>query len=206
LRRSFLSAILSFRFFFRFATPLVDFSAACTPCKEDRRMKLLALLAILMTAVAGCATANSGTDRPSYYVMRHLHTPAGERDPDLTAEGRRQADLLTGRFEGSPPQAIYVSHFKRAQQTAAPLAAWLGLTPIIYDPADSPALISLVRAGPLPALIVGHSNTVPDIIEQLGGARPAPLTHEDFGDVWSIRPDGQTLRSPIAEMAQPRPR
>jgi hypothetical protein len=39
---------------------------------------------------------------------------------------------------------------------------------------------------PAPVLIVGHSNTVPDIVAALGGARPGPIGHEDFGDVWKI--------------------
>ena len=65
-----------------------------------------------------------------------------------------------------------------------------GSTPIVYDPADTPGLIARVRAGPLPALIVGHSNTVPDIVAALGGERPAPLVHEDFGDIWRVAPDG----------------
>jgi broad specificity phosphatase PhoE len=93
--------------------------------------------------------------------------------------------------------AIYVSHFKRTQQTAAAVAARFGLTPIVYDPADTAALIARVRAGPLPALIVGHSNTVPDIVERLGGTKPAPLTHPNFGDLWRIGADGKTVKSRI---------
>ena len=47
-------------------------------------------------------------------------------------------------------------------------------------------------------LIVGHSNTVPDIIEKLGGKRPADLTHEDFGDIWHISgPDKTTTQARI---------
>ncbi len=41
-------------------------------------------------------------------------------------------------------------------------------------------------------LIVGHSNTVGDIIAALGGRRPEPLTHEDFGDIWRISGDRPT--------------
>jgi broad specificity phosphatase PhoE len=164
--------------------------------KEGLEMPLIRLLALSMLAfTAACASlVDREASAPDHYVVRHMHTPEGERDPDLTAEGRRAADLLAARLAPERPAVIYVSTFKRTQQTAAPLAARLGLTPIVYDPADTPALVALVRAGPTPALIVGHSNTVPDIIEQLGGTRPAPLVHEDFGDLWVMSPDGATAR------------
>ena len=148
-------------------------------------MKLLGLLAALVATLAACATP-APPPEPVYFVMRHLHTPAGEHDPDLTAEGQRQARLLADWFGVDALEAIYVSTYKRSQQTAAPLAARLGLTPVYYDPADTPGLLARVRQGPFPVLIVGHSNTVPDIIEQLGGERPGPLAHEDFGDIWRV--------------------
>jgi hypothetical protein len=156
--------------------------------------RLLALA--LLTLGAACATpaAAPTSGSPAYNVVRHLHTPEGERDPDLTAEGHRQAILLADRLAGAPPAVIYVSTYRRTAQTAAPTAARLGLTPIVYDPRDTPALVARVRSGPTPALIVGHSNTVPDIVEQLGGTRPEPLVHEDFGDLWSIGADGATAR------------
>ena len=161
-------------------------------------MKLLGLLAVLLAALAGCATPTPPPE-PVYFVMRHLHTPAGEHDPDLTAEGQRHAALLANWFGEEALEAIYVSSYKRSQQTAAPLAARLGLTPNYYDPADTPGLLARVRQGPFPVLIVGHSNTVPDIIEQLGGERPGPLVHEDFGDIWQVVPGGMTNRFRLAE-------
>ncbi|HST35266.1 MAG TPA: phosphoglycerate mutase family protein [Allosphingosinicella sp.] len=154
------------------------------------RPLLLGALAML----AACATVPATPPAPNIYVVRHLNTPAGQRDPDLLPEGQRVAQLLATWFGRERIQAIYVSDFRRTRQTAAPLATRLGLTPLVYDPADTPGLIARVRAGPLPALIVGHSNTVPDIVAALGGERPAPLVHEDFGDIWRVAPDGTTAR------------
>ena len=163
-------------------------------------MRLLSLIAAALALLSGCATsAAESSDRNGYYVMRHLHTPAGERDPELTAEGRRQAALLPAWLSQAPPRAIYVSPYKRTQQTAARVAESLGLAPVVYDPTDTHALVAQVRAGPLPALVVGHSNTVPDIVEQLGGTRPGALVHEDFGDVWVIGADGQSRRLKVTE-------
>lgn len=145
------------------------------------------LAPLLLLLLAACFTvAPQEPLGPSYYVMRHLNTPQGVQDPDLTAEGQRLAALLPGFFEADPPTAIYVSNTKRAQQTAAPLARALGITPKIYDPANTPGLIQQVTAEPGAVLIVGHSNTVPDIVAQLGGTRPEPIAHDQFGDIWHV--------------------
>ena len=158
------------------------------------RTLLLALL--LPAALTACATTPAAPE-PVYHVVRHLHTPEGQRDPDLLPEGQAAAQRLAAMLASEPPAIIYVSDFKRTRQTAAPIAARLGLTPVVYDPADTPALVARVRQGPWPVLIVGHSNTVPDIVAGLGGTRPAPLSHPDFGDVWRISADGTTARTRI---------
>ena len=156
------------------------------------------LLMSLVLAVTGCMTpAALSPSEPVYHVVRHLHTPEGQRDPDLLPEGQAAAQRLAAMLASEPPAIIYVSDYKRTRQTAAPIAARLGLTPVVYDPADTPALVARVRQGPWPVLIVGHSNTVPDIVAGLGGTRPAPLTHPDFGDVWRIAADGATTRTRI---------
>jgi broad specificity phosphatase PhoE len=160
---------------------------------------LARFLAALFLALMPPAAQAETPIQPLVYVMRHLNTPAGERDPDLLPAGQQNADALAAWFPaGAQPAAIYVSDFKRTRQTAAPLAARLGLTPVVYDPADTPALVARIRAGGGPVLIIGHSNTVPDIVAALGGTRPDPLTHEDFGDIWRVAPNGVTTRARIA--------
>lgn len=156
------------------------------------------LLTLLLALVPATAQAQPATH--PVYVMRHLNTPAGEPDPDLLPEGRAAAialaDLMeTDQFQGARrPVAIYVSDYKRTRETAAPTAARLALNVTVYDPRDTAGLLARVRAESGPVLIIGHSNTVPDIIAALGGARPAPLVHEDFGDLWVVEPGGATLK------------
>jgi broad specificity phosphatase PhoE len=157
------------------------------------------LIALLLALLPSLAHAQPPAAQP-IYVVRHLNTPEGQPDPDLLPEGRAAAialaDLMeTDRFQGARrPVAIYVSDFRRTRQTAAPVAARFALELKIYDPRDTPALIARVRAEPGPVLIVGHSNTVPEIVAQLGGERPAPLTHPDFGDLWLVEPGGATTK------------
>lgn len=162
-----------------------------------RPIPFLAWLAALAAAWPSLASAGPAGDDAAVFVVRHLNTPEGERDPDLLPEGRANAVRLAERLGDAGIAAIYVSDFRRTRQTAGPLAERLGLTPLLYDPRDTPALVARVRAGPLPALVVGHSNTVPDIVEQLGGTRPVDLAHPDFGDLWRVGPDGATVRTRI---------
>ena len=153
------------------------------------------LLALPM--LAGCSTTEGAADAarsagPAYYVMRHLQKADGP-DPALSAEGRANAERLAAWFDGrAKPQAIYASPTRRARDTAAPLAARLGLTVKEYDPADTAALVARVRAESGPVLVVGHSNTVPDIVAALGGTRPEPLADTDYGILWVVATDGRT--------------
>ena len=169
------------------------------------------LSALLCLALAGCApsvreagpeTARADAGQPAVaapevYVMRHLQRGDGP-DPALSDEGRRNAARLASALAGDPPRAIYVSTTRRARETAAPLAAALGLMVKEYDPADSAALVARVAREPGKVLIVGHSNTVPDIVERLGAARPAPLAETDYGDIWHVA-DGKVRRRRLGE-------
>lgn len=149
-----------------------------------------AILFALLLGLAACATVAAPGIHPNVYVMRHLHTPAGTSDPDLTVEGQRYAQAVSDWFRQDPPDVIYVSDTKRTRQTVAPLALRLGLTPKVYDPRDTPALLAAVSKEKGTVLIVGHSNTVPDIVAGLGGERPGPLQHPDFGDIWRVAGPG----------------
>jgi broad specificity phosphatase PhoE len=152
----------------------------------------------MIAALLGMAAVAAGAEPTGYYVMRHLQKVAGD-DPGLSAEGSREAERLAGWFVRERPTAIYVSTTRRARETAAPLAARFGLTPHEYDPRDTPGLIARVKAEHGIVLIVGHSNTVPDLVERLGGARPAALAETDFGGIWRVGSDGRTEMKRLAD-------
>lgn len=147
-------------------------------------MKRRAVLALgIALGVAGCA----GRPAPqTIYVIRHFDTAEGVKDARLTPRGEARARSLVRWFSDRPLAAIHVTPFARTRQTAAPVAAAKGLTPINYDWTDGGQLIAAVKAQPGDVLIVGHSNTVPEIVQRFGGTRPAPLVHADFGDLWII--------------------
>jgi probable phosphoglycerate mutase len=55
----------------------------------------------------------------------------GHSDPQLSSRGRRQAAALVGRLASEPIAALFVTPLGRTAATAAPLAAALGLEPVV---------------------------------------------------------------------------
>jgi probable phosphoglycerate mutase len=57
----------------------------------------------------------------------------GQSDPALSPEGEAEAEQVADRLASEHIDAIYVSTLRRTAQTAAPLAARLGITPVADD-------------------------------------------------------------------------
>lgn len=155
-----------------------------------------------------CALLLMGAAPPvaaqSVILVRHAEradtapgqTPNMASDPELSAEGRVRAERLAAMLKGAGIRAIFVTQFQRTRQTAAPLAAALGLTPTVVRADDQAALLAQVRAVKGHVLVVGHSNTVPSLTAELSGTTPVAIADDDFGNLWIVSTPGtpQVLR------------
>jgi 2,3-bisphosphoglycerate-dependent phosphoglycerate mutase len=138
--------------------------------------------AFLSFAVWLWGTADSTTIVVVRHAEKELNAGA---DPPLSPEGQARAALLARMFadpDGSGRlDAIYVSPTMRNRMTAAPVAALLGLTPVEAPNSDSPALANRVlkdhRGGRV--LVIGHSDTVNEIVEALSGVSALPPIQDD---------------------------
>ena len=134
--------------------------------------------------------------RHPIYIVRHFQKAEGT-DPSLTAEGAENAQRLAAMLKDKGIAAIFATPTRRAIETAAPLAELLGIHVTAYNPSDSGQLAALAAAVGAPVLIVGHSNTVPDLVHQFGGAKPAPLSDQDYGTVYDVEPGGKVVTSQL---------
>lgn len=127
------------------------------------------------------------------YLVRHAEKATGGKDPDLTEAGRARAQALARTLGDAGIGAIHSTDFKRTRQTAAPLAERLGLEVRIYDWDEMQALASAMRAASGRHLVVGHSDTTPELVGLLGG-EPGPAIDEpteyDRLYIVTIGPDG----------------
>ena len=82
---------------------------------------------------------HASAGRTAYSVMRHLHTPAGERDPICWRRGSGSAALLAHWFRDDRPRPSLSAISAGPGRPRRRSPRRCGLTPIVYDPADTPA-------------------------------------------------------------------
>ena len=110
----------------------------------------------------------------------------GHGDPELHPHGVRQAVLLADRLEHEDIDAIYVTTLQRTHQTAAPLAARLGITPIV-EPDLREVFLGDWEGGIFRSKAIDNDPVFHEIFRQerwdvIPGAEP----HDDFDTrVWS---------------------
>jgi broad specificity phosphatase PhoE len=115
-----------------------------------------------------------------FYLVRHAEKiePApvdAPRDPSLTERGHRRAAELARLLSAEGLTAVYSSDYQRTRQTAAPVAAALGVEVQIYDAGDLESLAEQLRRAGGRALVVGHSNTTPQLAALLDGEAGPPI-------------------------------
>jgi len=140
-------------------------------------MKALALFLLVFVSVS-IASA-----QPVVVIVRHAEKAAnGGSDPDLSSTGRARADELARILKDSGITAIFTSEFKRAQETAAPSATSIGVTATVIPAKDTAALVAKLHQLNGNALVVGHGDTIPNIIKALGIDSPINIPDEDYSE------------------------
>ena len=150
----------------------------------------LFLSSITMAVVA--SNTNIEVSAPlTVILVRHAEkavVPPENKDPDLSAAGVARAEALKKMFGDAGVAAIYVTQFKRTQQTAKPLAEKLGLAVTQVDARNTADLVKQVRAQSAGRviLITGHNNTVPEVIAALGGPKLPIIPETEYDNLFIL--------------------
>ena len=134
---------------------------------------------LLLSAFLSTATAQS-----TIFIVRHAEKADATKDPDLSEAGRARAEALAKTLRDANITEIYATEFKRTQQTTAPLAKILGVTVTILPAKDNAALRAKLRASTGNSLVVGHGDTIPDLIKALGISDPIKIGENDYDNLF----------------------
>ncbi|MDX1509385.1 MAG: phosphoglycerate mutase family protein [Woeseiaceae bacterium] len=158
--------------------------------RRRRRRRRRIQIIIIYTAIAiGLAWFFESQATTTIIFVRHADkaaTPAD--DPGLSPAGQRRAAELTRQLVDADVvagvDAIYSTPYRRTQETVRPLADALDLPINIYDASDTEAVLERIlkeHKGKI-IVVVGHSNTIPVLIANLGASKKVPPIHEDEYD------------------------
>jgi broad specificity phosphatase PhoE len=136
------------------------------------------------------ATIAFAGETTTVIVLRHAEKAAVPADdPPLTPAGEARAERLRALLIGNPVLAVYASEARRTQDTARPLASALSLPVTVHPARDPQGLLDAIGARHVggTVVVVGHSNTVPDIVSRLtrGKARVA-LRDDEFDRIFVV--------------------
>jgi phosphohistidine phosphatase SixA len=140
---------------------------------------------VLSCFVVGLALSSSFS-QSTVFIVRHAEKVDDSKDAELSETGRARAETLANMLRDAKIGAIYATEFKRTQQTAAPLAKALGLTVTNLPAADQAALVAKLRASTANSLVVGHGNTIPDVIKALGISEPVNISESDYDNLFVV--------------------
>ncbi len=162
--------------------------------------RTLASLAPAALLAAGQDTERGAPKRRTLVLVRHAETGGDtrtDRDPELSEAGAQRAADLASLFGHAGVTHLFSSEYKRTQATLAPLAEAAELKVQVISARDAEAQIRALDALPegSVAVVAGHSNTVPALVQKLGGTfaqhpdapeGPPTLLHDQYSRLFVL--------------------
>jgi phosphohistidine phosphatase SixA len=169
-------------------------------CCYTRLFAAPLILLLLSFAGAGVIHAQHDFKVTTVYLVRHAERAAAPaQDPPLAEAGNVRSQELARMLMKAGIKAIYTSQYLRTKQTAEPLAKQLGITSDVVEVKMNPsnpreisrqsyedvAKKVYAHEGDA-ALIIGHSNTVPEMIKALGGDVAPTIDEKEYDDLFIV--------------------
>ena len=158
-------------------------------------------LLLLTLAVLACSTATvpAAGAQPEFalYLLRHAEKTEEANDPGLTDAGRQRAQRMARWFSGQQIAAIWSSDYLRSRATAQPLADLLNIPIRLYDPQQLDVFSAELLQNAETALVVGHSNTTPELASLLCGCPVEAMPDDEYERFFRVTvngPDRQLLK------------
>lgn len=153
---------------------------------KSKYLKILFVILVVVIVIIGwfCCCRPITT----VLIVRHAEKTMEGADPPLSSEGFARAQTLAHVAGEAGVTGIYTSQYLRTQQTAEPLSTQLGIPIIQVDSANVNSLTNQILSnhnGEV-VVVVGHSNTIPLIIEELGGGLISPIQESEYDNLFVV--------------------
>ncbi len=144
--------------------------------------KILFVISLLLFSYHSFAA-----DSYSIYLVRHAEKLAGSKNLGLTHCGKSRAKLLASLLSKAHIAEVYSTSYQRTMQTARPLANLTKVAVKNYSPNHLEQFALQLKQRKVNALVVGHSNTTPILVEILTKEKIPLLTEHDYQYLYQVQ-------------------
>ena len=121
------------------------------------------------------------------YLVRHAERAEdGTSDPPISAAGWDRARLLAVMLRDAGLTRIHTTDYLRTRSTGQPIAEETGLRLREYDANDLTGFAERLRTTPGRHLVVGHSDTTPELVAALGGDPGSPIVDPEYDRLYIV--------------------
>jgi len=162
--------------------------------RRKRRRRRIQAIIIYAGIAIGLAWFFESQATTTIIFVRHAENELNSGDdPALSDAGRRRVTELTRQLVDADVvagiDAIYTTPFRRARETARPLAEALNVQMNTYDAADRETVLETIlknHKGKI-ILVVAHRDTLPELIANLGASKNVPAIDElEYDNIYII--------------------
>ena len=162
--------------------------------RRRRRRRRIQVILIYSAIALGLAWFFESQATTTVIFVRHAEKATlPTDDPGLSESGKRRAAELARQLVDADVvagvDAVYSTSYRRTEETAQPVAEALNLPILAYDASNTEMIIDeIVRKhkGKI-ILVVGHSNTVPAMIGNMGASKKVPAIDEgEYDNIYIV--------------------
>lgn len=147
-------------------------------------MRVLTFVFLLLTGLARAQQPEAPT---TLFLVRHAEKANQTDASPLTDRGKARAEKLADLLRDANVRAVFSTNYVRTRETARPLAERRNLTVQPYDPKDEAFAKTLLKAqAGRRVLVVGHSNTIPKLVNALAGTSLPNLADSEYDALFVV--------------------
>lgn len=122
------------------------------------------------------------------YLIRHAEKADNSSNPSLSEAGLQRADNWATMFQNVSFDVFYSTNYNRTLQTIQPVATANGKEVTVYDHSNFSLENVISQHAGKNVFIVGHSNTIPQLINSyLGGEIYPDIAENEYGNLYKVR-------------------
>ncbi|WP_448212580.1 SixA phosphatase family protein [Colwellia sp. MEBiC06753] len=150
-------------------------------------MKAVHALWILVIMLFALPAKEIHAEQFTVYLTRHAEKQSEGKDPNLTGCGQLRANQLAELFKNIELAAVYSTPYQRTLATAGPTANSKNIRLVQYAANGLSQLARTIKQNKQTVLVVGHSNTTPELLALLTGQASAPMTEQEYQHLYQLQ-------------------